>query len=359
MRADFASTRGPHIPIREPNPMSQSDPRLDSLRQWLDAHFHPQNVELTVASADASFRRYFRVRIGDESLIAMDAPPDKENCVPFVDIAGRIRRAGLNAPKIHAWDKNLGFMLLDDLGSESYLDRLCDHTAYDMYSAALESLVAMQHRIDPVGLPAYDRALLMRELELFREWFLGRLLGLELSHSEQHLLNHLFERLCDYALEQTRCFVHRDYHSRNLMWLGEHTGPGILDFQDAVYGPVTYDAVSLLRDCYISWAPDLVDLLLMDFHQQLWDLDMIRAGQEQFRNWFDLMGMQRHLKAIGIFSRLSLRDGKNGYLNDIPHTMTYLLDRCEAYQDTQVFSDFLQQRVMPALVARLPSEPEA
>jgi hypothetical protein len=333
------------------------DTRAQGLYDWVKQTLGTTDVQIEAASADASFRRYFRIRWqqGGEQLsrIVMDAPPAHEDCRPFVEIAGRIRRAGLNAPKVHAWDEQQGYMLLDDLGSTSYLQQLNDNNAYDLYSAALASLVEMQHRIDPVGLPVYDRPMLMREMALFRDWFLDQLLGLKLSSGEQHLLAHLFERLIDVALEQTFCFVHRDYHSRNLMWMGDDTGPGIIDFQDAVYGPISYDAVSLLRDCYISWAPDLVDLLLMDYHQALWDRDMIKAGQDQFRHWFDRMGMQRHLKAIGIFSRLSLRDGKHDYLKDIPHTMQYLLERCEAYDDTQAFNAFLMDRVMPAMHQRL------
>ncbi len=298
------------------------DARSTQLAQWL-AGLGYRDYDLAPASEDASFRRYLRLTTDGRSLIVMDAPPDKEACEPYVRVAAMLRAAGLSAPEVIAQDLSRGFLLLTDFGSTLYLSCLDPASEAVLYADALDALLVMQGRIDGSGLPPYDEALLRREMDLFHDWFLGRLLEIELEPEQAAVWNEAMEVLIDNALAQPRVFVHRDYHSRNLMKL-EAGNPGILDFQDAVYGPVTYDLVSLLRDCYIAWPPARVDQLALDYHARALDAGIVDVGAAQFLHWFNLTGAQRHLKAIGIFSRLWLRDGKRGYLADIPRTLTYL-----------------------------------
>ncbi|RUQ33218.1 MAG: aminoglycoside phosphotransferase [Candidatus Competibacteraceae bacterium] len=298
------------------------------------------------ASSDASFRRYFRVWYDDQTRIVMDAPPDKEDCRPFVAIAQALRGLGLNAPTVLDGDFDQGLLLLTDLGSRQYLAELNDHSVPGLYGDALEALARLQTSGDPDSalLPAYDAALLHREMDLFRDWFLGRLLALELSAAEQHTLDQTFAALSANALEQPQVWVHRDYHSRNLM-VTDPDNPGVLDFQDAVVGAVTYDLVSLLRDCYIAWPRPQVETWALDHRARLRALGMIGLDDaDQFLRWFDLMGVQRHLKAVGIFARLNLRDGKPGYLGDIPRTLGYVLAVAERYPELAGLRDLLRTR---------------
>ncbi len=298
------------------------DARSTQLAQWL-ADLGYRDYQLAPASEDASFRHYLRLQNAAQSLIVMDAPPDKESCEPFVRVAAMLRDAGLSAPEVIAQDLERGFLLLTDFGNDLYLECLAPGTEARLYADALDALLAMQGRIDGAGLPPYDETLLRGEMDLFHDWFLGELLGIELETEQAAVWQETTRVLVANALAQPRVFVHRDYHSRNLMKLA--TGnPGILDFQDAVYGPVTYDLVSLLRDCYIAWPPPRVDQLALDYHARASAEGIVDAGAAQFLHWFNLMGAQRHLKAIGIFSRLWLRDGKRGYLRDIPRTLAYL-----------------------------------
>jgi aminoglycoside/choline kinase family phosphotransferase len=232
--------------------------RTEQLAIWLDSLPELGEFTLEPASGDASFRRYFRVRTKDASYIVMDAPPEKEDTGPFIQVAKALEMIGLNVPRIHAEDRVQGFLLLADLGSDLYLDRLSDQTVGRLYGDAIASLVTMQASGSVEGLPPYDRNLLMQEMELFREWLVGKQLSIELTDTEQKMLDETFHMLADSALEQPQVFVHRDYHSRNLMVTKEDI-PGILDFQDAVVGPVTYDLVSLLKDCYISWPRERVE----------------------------------------------------------------------------------------------------
>ncbi len=298
------------------------DARSIQIEQWL-AGLGYRDSDLAPASEDASFRRYLRLRSGAQSLIVMDAPPDKEACDPFVRVAGMLRDAGLSAPEVIAQDLEQGFLLLTDFGSDSYLSCLDSGTEAELYADALDALLVMQGRIDGSGLPPYDEALLRQEMNLFHDWFLGELLEIELGPEQSAVWHETMQVLVANALAQPRVFVHRDYHSRNLMRLAAGN-PGILDFQDAVYGPVTYDLVSLLRDCYIAWPPPRVDQLALDYHAKARSAGIVDAGAAQFLHWFNLMGAQRHLKAVGIFSRLWLRDGKRGFLADIPRTLGYL-----------------------------------
>jgi len=324
--------------------------RLEQLNRWLEHSVGLPGYEIAPASSDASFRRYFRVQFEGESRIVMDAPPDKEDSRPFVVIARKLHAIGLNVPEILAEDLEQGFLLLSDLGSRQYLDELNAQNVDRLYGDALGALATLQACGPDSGeLPPYDRELLGREMELFREWYLGRHLGLILSDSEQKVLDETFSMLVDSALEQPAVSVHRDYHSRNLM-VSSHN-PGILDFQDAVHGPMTYDLVSLLRDCYIAWPRGQVEEWVLGYHDIAIDHGILRGRQpEQFLRWFDLMGVQRHLKATGIFARLNHRDGKPGYLNDIPRTLGYVFEVSTRYPELQPFRELLEEHVMPKLV---------
>ncbi len=296
--------------------------RLTQLEQWI-ATLGYRDCRLTPASADASFRRYLRLHYGDESLIVMDAPPQQEPCDQFIAVAGLLRGAGLNAPEIVAANLDAGFLLLTDFGNSDYLSQLDSDSEAALYADALAALRIMQTRIDAGSLPNYDVGLLQREMDLFRDWFLGNLLGIDLDPRQQSRWLELKQMLIDNALAQPQVFVHRDYHSRNLMKTAK-ANPGILDFQDAVKGPITYDLVSLLRDCYVAWPADRVEALALEYYETVRDELLPGIDSTQFMRWFDLMGIQRHLKAIGIFSRLHIRDGKAGYLGDIPRTLEYL-----------------------------------
>ncbi len=307
--------------------------RLEAIRRWLTQELGYRKYALEPASTDASFRRYFRVTRDGDSRIVMDAPPDKEDSRPFVDIARRLREAGLSAPEVLASDLDRGFLLLTDLGDRLYLAELGDDTREPLYGDAMAALALMQARVGTSGLPAYDEKLLIFELSLFPDWFLLRHLGLSLSNAERSVLTTAFQRLAANALAQPRVFVHRDYHSRNLMVLPEGN-PGILDFQGAVEGPITYDLVSLLRDCYVSWSEMDVQRWLADFMDRLrGEGSLETVDHATFRRWFDWMGLQRHLKAIGIFARLQHRDGKPGYLADIPRTLDYVLGVTGRYRE--------------------------
>lgn len=297
--------------------------RSSHLDQWLERLGY-RDYRLCAASADASFRHYLRLHYGaEQTLIVMDAPPQQEPCDQFIAVAGMLRAAGLNAPEVIEANLDQGFLLLTDLGGRDYLAGLDASSETRLYADALVALRKMQTRIDASVLPDYDTALLEREMDLFQEWFLGRLLGISLTEQQQDHWRETRRTLVDNALAQPRVFVHRDYHSRNLMITADNN-PGILDFQDAVRGPITYDLVSLLRDCYIAWPIERVEQLATDFYVSLDPDEIPDVDLAQFLHWFDLMGIQRHLKAIGIFSRLKIRDGKAGYLGDIPRTFEYL-----------------------------------
>jgi hypothetical protein len=257
-------------------------------------------------------------------MIVMDAPPDKEPCDQFIAVALKLRDADLNAPEIIASNLDQGFLLLTDFGGLDYLSQLGPKTVEPLYADALSALLIMQTRADSTGLPAYDEALLRREMDLFHDWFLGKLLGITLDDSQQETWQAVKRILVDNALQQPQVFVHRDFHSRNLMKL-DSNNPGIIDFQDAVVGPVTYDLVSLLRDCYIAWPARRVEQFVLQYHEVARASHLIDVSAEQFMHWFNLMGIQRHLKAIGIFSRLNIRDGKPGYMKDIPRIFEYLV----------------------------------
>lgn len=308
-----------------------NDKRLQQLHGWLTQHFNSDQFTITVASADASFRRYFRIHFKDQSLIAMDAPPDKEDCGPFVMIARRLWQSGVHSPEILAENHDKGFLLLSDLGDTPYLSVLNDATADRLYKDAIDTIIHIQ-TVSTEQIPAYDRKLLQTEVELFTEWFLHKHLGITLTDRQELLLRNCFECLIENALQQPAVFVHRDYHSRNLMQISDNN-PGVIDFQDAVRGAVTYDLASLLKDCYISWPRQKTEDWVRYYYSKATTENIIdqRYSLDDVLKWFDLTAVQRHLKAIGIFSRLNIRDNKPGYLDDIPRTFAYIIDNCERY----------------------------
>ena len=268
----------------------------------------------------------------------MDAPPDKENCHSFVLVTDLIRGVGVNAPDIIAIDIQQGFLLLDDLGNDSYLDHLAEDTADGLYIDAIEALIKMQ-TIDGI-LPAYDENLLQTEMNLFETWYLNHHLGIQLNEKQKTSLDSIFTLLIDNAKKQPQVFVHRDYHSRNLMITNENN-PGVIDYQDAVIGPITYDLVSLFKDCYIEWPREKVEHWLDLYLARLTPIRFIE--RDTLIRWFDLMGVQRHLKVLGIFARLYYRDGKSQYLNDLPLTLKYVLETCETYNELQPLKQLLEE----------------
>jgi aminoglycoside/choline kinase family phosphotransferase len=310
-----------------------------------------EDYRIEPASGDASFRRYFRVfPATGESLIVMDAPPDKEDCRPFVDVSARLETAGVHVPHIHAQDLKQGFLLLEDLGDRLYLGALTPQTADALYGEAIAALVRIQ-RGRSAGLPRYDKDLLLREMALFPEWLLGVHLGLSLSPAERDLLDQAFALLVDNALEQPQVLVHRDYHSRNLLVCGRH-GPGVIDFQDAVLGPLSYDLVSLLRDCYIRWPRERVMDWVERYASQARRAGVLEAeAVGHLPTWFDRMGIQRHLKAAGIFARLMHRDGKPGYLGDIPRTLEYIIEVAGDDPQLSGLAELIARRVLPGVRA--------
>ncbi|TLX59717.1 aminoglycoside phosphotransferase [Stutzerimonas nosocomialis] len=313
--------------------MPLQDQRLLDVNDWL-AHVlppvfaehdwgTPPSATLTAASSDASFRRYFRWEANGRTLIVMDAPPPQENCRPFVDIAARLSAGGLNVPRVLAQDLERGFLLLNDLGRQTYLDVIDEGNADRLFADAIDALVRLQRIRPEPGFPAYDQALLQRELQLFPDWYVARHLGVEFDEGQRRQWARVCSLLIDSALAQPRVLVHRDYMPRNLM-LSE-PNPGVLDFQDAVLGPVTYDITSLFKDAFVSWPEARVQGWLEAYWTQAAEAGIPVQGDFQaFLRASDLMGVQRHLKVIGIFSRICHRDGKPRYLADVPRFFAYI-----------------------------------
>jgi len=329
--------------------ITASDDREKAILHWLTNDLQLNITQFKPASSDASFRRYFRVHQQQDTYIVMDAPPDKEDTAPFIKVAQLFSQAQVNVPQIIQQNTKQGFLLLEDFGSECLLDQLNNNNIDNLYQDALASLLTLQTNVDikTCDLPQYDADLLQVELNLFSDWFLNQQCNLTLSAAEQAMLAKSNELLIASALQQTQVCVHRDYHSRNLMHISIDN-PGIIDFQDAVIGPITYDAVSLLRDCYISWSDVQVECSLKPYYQNLIQAQLITCNYPQFKRDFDLMGIQRHLKAIGIFSRLNIRDDKHTYLKDIPRTLNYVITISANYPELQDFHHFLVNKVLPA-----------
>ncbi|CAG0910056.1 unnamed protein product [Cyprideis torosa] len=320
--------------------MEPADSRLIQLTQWARSLPGLADSHLTVASADASFRRYFRMSHGSQHYILMDAPPGQEDITPFIDVTRRLEKAGLPVPHIHAMAVEQGFLMLTDFGDRSLLSCLTSQTVEHWYQQTLDLLIPLQ-TASTRDLPRYDDPMLQREMALFSDWFLKQHLNIDLSAIELQSLEQVFDILSHSAREQPQVFVHRDYHSRNLMIVNGKT-LGIIDYQDAVLGPVTYDAVSLLRDCYIAWPLSQTHAFALSFKQKLDTVHRLpNCSDTQFLRWFDLMGCQRHLKAIGIFARLNHRDGKPGYLGDIPRTLGYVLQVAKQHEDLSALAELI------------------
>jgi aminoglycoside/choline kinase family phosphotransferase len=307
--------------------------RQQKITEWLGRLAPGEAFALAPASTDASFRRYFRATFADgRSLIVMDAPPEQEDVRPWLHVQQLFRAAGAHVPAVLAEDPNQGFLLLSDLGSTTYLAELSAANADCHYGAAIDSLIAIQLASRPHQLPPYDRQLLKRELDLFSDWYLARHVGLDLSREQQVELAAAFEKIMAVNLDEPTVYVHRDYHSRNLMIT--ESGPGIIDFQDAVFGPISYDLASLFKDAYIAWEEERTLDWLIRYWQQARRAGLpVRADFADFHRDYEWMGVQRHAKVLGIFARLYYRDGKNSYLKDMPLVARYLRAACERYRD--------------------------
>jgi aminoglycoside/choline kinase family phosphotransferase len=329
------------------------DHRAELLRQWIAAQLGLEEFSLEPASADASFRRYFRVTTADRSWIAMDAPPQHEDCRPFVKVAGLLRAAGVNAPKIEAQDLARGFLLLTDFGDTTYLAALNEDNAQALFADAIEALVRWQLASRAGELPPYDEALLGRECALYPDWYIARHLRVTLTAEQRRTLDEMTALIIARALSQPRVYVHRDYMPRNLMVTDPN--PGVIDFQDAVYGPITYDLVSLTRDAFVSWDEERV----IDWCVRYWEKAK-RAGLPvdtdfgAFYRDFEWMGLQRHLKVMGIFARIHFRDGKSGYLEDAPRFVRYARAVTERYRELAPLA-----RLMAELESREPAAERA
>lgn len=320
--------------------------RLAQLDNWLKRQFPQQHFDIVPASADASFRRYFRVTpAGDATpLIVMDAPPPQEDCRPWLQVAALLREAGAHVPDVLAQDTDQGFLLLSDLGDTTYLQALNPDNAHTLYAEALGTLVAIQRHSRPGVLPDYSRDVLLREMRLFPEWYVTRHKGVQLDDSQQASLEAVFAAIADVNLAEPKVFVHRDYHSRNLMYLPDGRNPGVIDFQDALYGPISYDLASLFKDAYLHWEEEFVLDLLVRYWEAARKLGLpVRADFSDFHRDYEWMGVQRHLKVLGIFARLSHRDGKDGYLKDLPLVMDYLRRACRRYRDLAPLLRLLEQ----------------
>ena len=322
--------------------------RKQQRQLWLSEYFKQHTFEMTTASADASFRSYYRVTTPSGSYILMDAPPTHEDCRPFIKTLKILQQKQVHVPSLFAADLEQGFLLLSDFGSTLYLDVLNEETVDTYYLPAIDVIVSMQNIDAAHDLPLYDASLLMDEMQLFSDWFVQEHLGFSLSAEQTALLKNTYEKLLANALDQPQVMVHRDFHSRNLMVTAENH-PGVIDFQDAVWGPFTYDLASLLKDCYINWPETTIERLCQYFLKIHNTTSRQQITYQTFKRWFDLMAAQRHLKAIGIFCRLNYRDGKPGYLHDIPRTMKYLLKTSQAYPDLASFGQLLQE-LQPKLV---------
>ncbi len=317
--------------------------REQALNTWLQRVLEGASFTLAPASADASFRRYFRVTLPDRTLIAMDAPPEHENCAPFLHVAQVLGDAGVHVPKVMAQDLSQGFLLLTDLGNTTYLSALNPASAAGLYADATDALIRIQLASKPEVFPNYDHALLTREMRLLPDWYVTRHLKLSLDDKQSATLQQTFDLLNRNILGQGQVYVHRDYHSRNLM-VCEGDNPGILDFQDAVYGAITYDLVSLFKDAYIRWEEDQVLDWVVRYWQKAKQAGLPVPGDiADFYRDFEWMGVQRHIKVLGIFARLYHRDGKEGYLKDMPLVADYLRRACDRYIELRPFLRLLDQ----------------
>ena len=352
------------------------DSRKAQLTDWVNEQLRQLlsepsiSVDLTTVSGDASFRRYFRAEIAQQTFIAVDAPPENENSKLFVEVAGYLREAGVKSPEVLAKNYGNGFLLLEDFGDSLYLPRLLslqaggldsisEYQVESLYKSAISTLIKIQSNVNKERLAPYDREKLHSEMQLFEDWFCGEYLNLELTDGDRELIANTFSFLEDAVLGQIQVAVHRDYHSRNLLILDEgrfpkDAGPGIIDFQDAMAGAYSYDLVSLLRDCYIRWSPELVEMLALHYYQLACEAGLIEGVSiAQFLRDFDLAGLQRNFKVMGIFSRLCIRDNKPQYLADIPEVIQYFLEVARKYDEMAPFLDWFETNVLLKAKAKL------
>lgn len=318
--------------------------RLQEMTDWISAYFGGVAIVPERASVDASFRSYWRVKHNEQSYIVMDAPPEKEDVRPWVKVAERLREAGLNAPDVLSTNIKQGFLLISDLGVRTYLAELNEHTVDDLYKDAIDAIFHMQIKVSQGELAAYEESRLRSELELCPTWFIQRHLGYDLKCAEWDIIESAFRILLNSAQQQPQAFVHRDFHSRNLL-ITDLNNPGIIDFQDAVIGPITYDLVSLLRDCYIEWPDFMVEKWVEDYRRRLLVAKIAHVDSATFQRWFDLMGLQRHIKVLGIFCRLWYRDGKSQYLHNLPLVVKYTLSVGKRYPELSDFVELLKRAV--------------
>lgn len=324
--------------------------RQQQLGLWVAQQLGSESITLTPIASDAGFRRYFRFESPSQWL-AVDAPPQTEDSRQFVALARYLSGHQVKTPKILAADEGQGFLLVEDFGDKLLHGHLNSNTALHLYREAFKSLLSLQACPDqPDLIPRYDRALLRRELEIFSEWFVAKLLGYELSSPEQAMLDTLFKNLEDVALGQPQTLVHRDFHSRNLI-IRSDDSLGVIDFQGALWGGCTYDLVSLLRDCYISWPEELVTGLALEYRAAAINAKVLDESIDEARylRWFDWLGLQRHIKVLGIFARLNLRDNKPNYLKDLPLVIHYTLSVAESYPQLTEFSEWFRARLMPLI----------
>ncbi len=323
--------------------------RQQQLSEWLHSLFPDSDFTLAPASADASFRRYFRVNFQDGTTrVAMDAPPSHEDCRPFLHVGKLFEDASTHVPHVYAQDLEQGFLLLSDLGDTTYLQALTPDNAKQLYSSATDALINIQLASKENELPLYDEALLRQELELFPEWYIAKHLGVTLSEKQKGKLEECFQRILRNNLAQPQVYVHRDYHSRNLMYVADNNpdsiNPGIIDFQDAVYGPITYDLASLFKDAYIRWEEaDIIDWLIPYWEKARKAKLPVSEDFGEFYRDYEWMGVQRHLKVLGIFARLYYRDGKEDYLKDMPWVFEYLHRACIRYIDLKPLQVLLEE----------------
>ena len=321
------------------------DARVLQLVEWLTITLQKNLLSIQFASEDASFRRYFRVFEQDLSYIVMDAPVEYMKIEPFIRIARKFHDIGLNVPQIREYDEQLGFAIITDFGNSTYFDVLTENNSNQLYDCALNSLILLQRASDdePDFLPPYDATLLRSEMELFRQWYLPHKVGIDTESEVSEILDSTFDLLISKALEQPKVWVHLDYHSRNLMFI-DNQDPGIIDFQDAVLGPFTYDLVSLLRDCYIVWPREKVEFWITEYLRKARNASIHReVDAQQFIHWFDWMGLQRHIKVVGVFTRLNDRDSKSKFLKDIPTVLAYIESVSRKYTELKPMHELISR----------------
>jgi len=315
-----------------------NEKRLALLTEWAKK-IYSSNIEIEKASSDASFRSYYRIRSSNDTKIIMDAPPEKEPLSSFLDITKRLSKANINVPEIFELDEDLGFILMSDLGKTKYLDKLNDETVYCLYTDAMDTIHKMQTEVDVSNLKNFDSKELITEMDLFKDWFLEKHLNHNFDNKGLNNIQECFNCITKIILEIPTAFVHRDFHSRNLM-VTDSNNPGVLDYQDALIGPITYDAVSLLKDCYVNWDNKLIAEMLSTYYKKI-KANYNNIEFDEFNFWFDVVGLQRHFKAIGIFSRLNYRDNKITFMQDIPRTYKYVDEVVNKYTELTSVKEML------------------